>query len=1439
MNYYYSDPAFYDDQYYIDDVLGGLIQSSDDWNDIFYPISWEEGNGYNPSEHIAACADFMDTPTILDWDMLYRDVVYTGYFDPFYENTEYFYDFWWRGLAEVEEENKNEAGNIQDLLGNLTYAYKDFDIGIQSDGRAVLYPTTADLEFNATDPLDKYVDMFKLYYIATYNGAYEYASLNANEIKIRSLGLEIVQIAVGIAASRIGSNIGQSTFPKYYPQGTYQPTAKIKLTGTDVIVKTAETIGGFVHECFEELLLEQIVSNICLSVGFTKDWANLLGEIAWSTDVLRGLDSPNLIRLEYLQMQYATLTPTNMDLIDSLQGATEVVNYHKFDPRAYEDAKSLSFDKLVHSVRTMQAVQNELSQNLKVLQQLRLARQVAVDQLTEKYIKPRGYSQEETDNFLSIRYSKINNAYNIKGDMQLKLLEVLLEHGDSWENFLQALKDNVIGQDHLAWVNIRFPNGYSLKIGIINSEVQVSVTDSSGRWLGFRSPGIAETPIGLAKEGGMFEIVDPADKTEIEKKITIAEKIKSILSAADSKSNWQTLGKHLSSDDRLNILINDISNSLETAKFVKLSKNQIKSICFNINKKTGEYTTLRLKLGEGLSASELYGKKGDEYTALGKDPDGNWITGTASLLQDGILSTPEHLKYKPENNLVNIKITDSGAVGGNFISLYSLLKHPILFNYILSGKIVLSTQSYGNINSFIKLTQPNKDISKIKENTKKISQNVATFALTSMKSINNINKKEDFISESKIIKRIITQDHIDLRESVEYWRKLLTVGRCIQQHYPGLGTTFVNLMSPLIETDTGTKIPLSKWIHIKYGKNQGLWDLKSSQLPNIYKAGNGRTMDDRWLNPEFKTFRTIAIAIVKYIELADQLRAPNSKTYMEITKYLQNLNEYIANSEFEPGKYKKEQTRIYNILGSRGSPPTLPEALNLDRLIRWFSIPFELMAQANLKFSNEAKGQAFTDMQGFPADATFDDNLKFDKAADYRTQFMNWHTAKTDTTKDTKYYLGDGLYIRSALFNYFRNTPFKGFDTWKAYKNVGLYYLSSKNSIRNRDTSTQTKIEYMGRSVPITWKTSKVEQNGNQPVTKRALPDENFEQGVIAPDTVYELFPIGHDENPHLGAFVIDYEVIVRELRKRKMDSMIITRPRVSYEDYISHINNMKNEALLYLKTAQSWIGRGKVINALPFSDIDSFFELYISDLKFQKVVNNAMRSEKPCWADLFMKFNDNGKEVYHQIEFLGKGAEHDLNKKLSPKTRKDYEEGNNAAKIYRKVKQNDNEYAFTRDKMPTIYVCETEADKLAYLKDHAKIGFNTPILTKAEYFAWKKAKWYAYAEMTHKGVNRDDFDYKGFIQNLAAKAADWHIDADIAIQIMGSFGYCVDKFDYSIVHRFTGSEKFIWMENTKYEFNFGVKSSTIALSYFNFLDLSSNPLSWPYKRYHRWFSIL
>nr|QEE15774.1 hypothetical protein DSAG12_01601 [Candidatus Prometheoarchaeum syntrophicum] len=67
--------------------------------------------------------------------------------------------------------------------------------------------------------------------------------------------------------------------------------------------------------------------------------------------------------------------------------------------------------------------------------------------------------------------------------------------------------------------------------------------------------------------------------------------------------------------------------------------------------------------------------------------------------------------------------------------------------------------------------------------------------------------------------------------------------------------------------------------------------------------------------------------------------------YMFIELY-QNFNEYLVDADHSDLERRDYLNRLVHTAN-----PSLPEALNLDRLTRWFSIPFELLAKANNLFS--------------------------------------------------------------------------------------------------------------------------------------------------------------------------------------------------------------------------------------------------------------------------------------------------------------------------------------------------------------------------------------------------------------------------------------------------------------------------------------------------------
>ena len=1352
MDYFYSDPAFYNDQYYIDDILGGLIETSDDWNDIFYPIGWEEGSGYRPSEHLAVCAVVMDCWTDYDWDMLYRDVVHTGYFDPFYENTVHFYEFWWRDFAESGDPEiaGNETGQVQDALKDLTHAYRDFDIGIQSDGRAVLYPSTSDMEFDETDPLDKYIDMFKLYYVSTYTGAYEYAYLNAKEIKIRSLGLEVFQIAVGMVASRIGASIGQNVFSKYYPSAPVQ-TTEIKLSTSEKILKPVKVIYEFTKECLEELVYEQIATNVALSVGFTKDYANLFGEIVWSLDVVGGVGGQNSFKeLQQLRQQYTTLALSNMDMMNSFQESDIGLDYEQYkkaekaEKGFYKEARSKSFDDLVKDIQIMKFHQNALLQNQKNLQQLRHSSQMRIDIINtiwKNQINHRGFSQEEGENFFSIRYKDINDAYNYKGDMQHKLIEVLLEHGDSWENFLQALKVEVIGQDHLAWVNIRFPNEYSLKIGIINGEVQVSVTDSSGRWLGFRSPGIAETPIGLAKEGGMFEIVDPVDYETILNAAQISNIIKSLLgkSQVDIKMGWAR--------DHFSVIQEFLGKNLAQLIKIQLPRETLIQICREIKPGQGEYGTVQLK----------------------SSADGSLITASELFGEDGILKDEE---IRPHNY----------EILQNKITIFNLLDSR-LFDLINSGELVPIEGALISYNTFLKLTNSHKTIEEIKTESKEKLKRTLTFAQVNIRALSKLKKYSTMQPSIENVLKVLSKKKIEFKDDYagkEYWDDLLNIARHIEMFYPGLGISFINCMVPFIQHE-GQKIPFSMWVS---STGHTLWNLQFSELESV----QGPHLDNFWLDDNNLEYRETGEAILKWINVARKI-APNSVNgfHLPITNYLNSLHHYTTSSSTQSvGRIVDMQRRAYG---------SLEEALAIDRLTRWFNIGFDLWFMANQQVKNQ-HGTIVSSMCG--RDMTISE--KFRTSDDFVNHFMKWHIERRITSDDPAYNLGGRIFVKSAYHSVSDQFATPHIDFWDVSNLNEIYLLNQGLSLRNSENS-ETFIEFYGEEFLYKRKTSLVEKNGNQPLTKRPYMVNQFIQSRLAIDYEYETFAIDHPKNPFTMAYVIDFWGDIKFDPTKTAAGTL--RPRISYEDYISHINNYRNK-IMDIKSARDFIGK-TARHVLPEMSASAFLDLYYSHSDLRHYVDRAGNSKKGCWADTFIEFNNLDNLLKFQIEFLGKSTD-----------------------IYKKVKQNDGAHGFNPDNMPTLYVCESVADKLKYLNDRGNIGFNSPILTKAEYFAFMKAWWYAYAEMTNNGEHRENFDFLSFIANLAVKAEDWGISVDMARMVMGSFGY--DTNELLEAHRFSGCDVFKWND-----FNYGSSSSSIALDFLDYLYMSYYPYQGTSIRFNLW----
>ncbi|MHA1854920.1 MAG: hypothetical protein ACTSYY_02655 [Promethearchaeota archaeon] len=549
-----------------------------------------------------------------------------------------------------------------------------------------------------------------------------------------------------------------------------------------------------------------------------------------------------------------------------------------------------------------------------------------------------------------------------------------------------------------------------------------------------------------------------------------------------------------------------------------------------------------------------------------------------------------------------------------------MLKSPELYSYILSGKVVLggaSDRGVGNINDFIKMTDKSKSYSEIKKNTKKVSKNALDFAYTSTKAIALISSIEDFKNSLSELKQINKNKHLNMKAK-EYFSHIRTVARCIQKTYPGMGTAFLNLMTPLIKTDTGTHIPFSEWIRQKYGPNsaKNIWNIDYSEFYSVIAIDpNSQNVNPIWQNQNYLAIerRQLALSMANWFQIAYKFHTTSNGQFSQVANYLRNFNEFIVNTD----NNKLNQYNLNRLIYT--ASPSLPEALNLDRLTRWFSIPFELLDKANKMFSIQANGQKFSDMKGLihPKEtATFDKKLKFNSPEDYREQFMNWHTAQKNTKGKDNYYIGDQLYVRSVLINWKSGKPLAKFDnTWNKanYKKAGLYYLTPKNSLRNRES---VKSEFAYHDHPNngkSWKTSEFERNGNQPITQRAKPDKNHLASRLAVDFEYDYFPIGHPENPFTNAFVIDFW---GEYKGDPSKTNVGTyRTRISIEDYIAHINGIKDHNVLsHLKTHFEFYGGkkwGKVLD--KNMDEQEFNRLIAQDPEFRKIVLRAMRNKKGC----------------------------------------------------------------------------------------------------------------------------------------------------------------------------------------------------------------------------------
>ena len=103
--------------------------------------------------------------------------------------------------------------------------------------------------------------------------------------------------------------------------------------------------------------------------------------------------------------------------------------------------------------------------------------------------------------------------------------------------------------------------------------------------------------------------------------------------------------------------------------------------------------------------------------------------------------------------------------------------------------------------------------------------------------------------------------------------------------------------------------------------------------------------------------------------------------------------------------------------------------------------------------------------------------------------------------------------------------------------------------------------------------------------------------------------------------------------------------------------------------------------------------------------------------------------------------------------------------------------------------VVKSPAQKKLVLQMLETIGFDFPILTKAEYLALENARWHAYQDMclifNQDGtidVDRNAFSYEAFIKGLYRHSDPndplnkyWNIDPKTAKDIMMSFGFVPD----------------------------------------------------------------
>jgi len=712
--------------------------------------------------------------TAVEIEQSIKNVTFKGYGDAFGEVSALYYEKYWRNIA---PDSNNEVGVVQGLLDENSEIYKDFDIYVQSDGRPVLVPST-EVSFNASDPIDRALDFFKIYFLSKYQGEYEYSYMNSNKIQVRNLIVQGAQIIITMLVTHGIGKIGEKFMGKIATRLRFTVPSPEGLTLLDI---------G--KELFEEMVLENVVSSAATSLGFSDDWANILGESVWSfTSVIKGTIGSwrmsTSIVTQTIQMRKAIRqkyynTKTELASI-ALQPKTMEADYHKFIKDTEKanriikiESKILTLKEIAHEMKTLQQqlrgyrrtevfkaqINQDINNKFFILDHINAHRidpskfENTVENLNGFQIKDFVGKNHEVRRIL-LKYLMIHLHDPVRDFVNDK--NMLDELGMPPEKFVY-FKGTFGAHTNLIFSSDSCPN--ALVIDLIQNLQDLTIVDP------IHSSYVAEIKSTLYDEES-----DVPDS-----KIRLANELMTVLKGPDSDQYFKVNPKGTDLPDTDTIL-------------------GLERVCEKIDAQKGAKRVLRIDPNSPMQKNDLF--------------------GTGGLLID---------KFPDEYNPTIVNPVEI-ALPADKIYLINYM-HPLLLEARINGELLLSTADR------VITIQHNRIIyNPTKIETELHSNNVQNW--------DQFDRARDFTKNMIIFGSVIDRkistlkkilDHNPGRSDRDIVEKLWETGRIFETIMPGLGLSIINWILPIMDG-----IPFSEWLQRKTSTDKwydiDIHSIKSSEL---------------------------------------------------------------------------------------------------------------------------------------------------------------------------------------------------------------------------------------------------------------------------------------------------------------------------------------------------------------------------------------------------------------------------------------------------------------------------------------------------------------------------------------------------------------------------------------------------------------------------------